>query len=84
MAAPNLNDPAERAAYLAELRQVARGTRVSGIALAMVGCGLAVARAYWLPQMPAIVPLVAIVTALGLMLIGIVRRTRWHLGRMKG
>lgn len=84
MAAPNLNDPAERAAYLAELKQVARGTRVSGIALAVLGCALSLVRAYWLPQMPAIIPLVVIALALGLMAIGIVRRTRWHLGRMKG
>lgn len=84
MAASNLNDPAERAAYLAELRQVARGTRIGGLALAVAGAGLAIVRAYWLPTLPALVPLAVIVTALGLILVGIVRRARWHLGRLRG
>lgn len=83
MAVPNLNDPAERAAYLTELRQVARGTRLSGLALAFLGALLATVRALWWPQLPAVVPLVVIVTALGLILVGIVRRTRWHFGRMR-
>lgn len=82
--APDLHDPAQRAAYLAELRQVARGTRNGGIALAALGLVLAIVRAFWLPQLPAVVPLVLIVTALGLMVIGIVRRLRWHLRRMRG
>lgn len=82
--APDLHDPAQRAAYLAELRQVARGTRNGGIALALLGFVLALVRAFWLPQLPAIVPLVLIVTALGLILIGIVRRLRWHMRRMRG
>lgn len=83
MARPDLNDPAERAAYLAELRRVGSGTRASGMAFAALGAGLAIVRAYWLPQLPAVVPLVVIVLALGLMLVGIVRRVRWHLGRMR-
>lgn len=84
MPAPNLHDPAERAAYLAELRQVARGTRTGGLALALLGVVTAVVRTVWWPQLPALVPLVLIVTALGLMLVGIVRRARWHLARMRG
>lgn len=84
MAKPNLHDPVERAAYLAEIRQVARGARLGGLVLAMVGAGLAILRAYWLPELPALVPLIVIATALGLILIGIVRRIRWHLKRMRG
>lgn len=83
MPAPDLNDPAERAAYLAELRQVGRGTRTSGLAFAAVGVGLAIAKAYWLPQLPTLIPLIAILLALGLMLIGIVRRVRWHVTRTR-
>ena len=83
MPAPNLNDPVERAAYLGEMRRVGRGTRASGMALAVLGAVLAVVRAYWLPELPELVPLTLILLALGLMLIGIVRRVRWHLGRMR-
>lgn len=84
MARPDLTDPAQRAAYLAELRQVARGTRTAGLAFAALGLVLALARAFWLPALPAVVPLAVIALSLGLMLLGIVRRTRWHLGRMRG
>ncbi|MES2755663.1 MAG: hypothetical protein V4659_13485 [Pseudomonadota bacterium] len=84
MTSPDLTDPATRAAYLAELRQVARGARLGGLTLAVVGAGLAVVRTYWLPQLPAWLPLAVIATALGLILIGIVRRTRWHLAHMGG
>lgn len=79
----NLDDPAQRAAYLAELRGVARTTRTAGVALATAGCGLAILRAVWLPALPALVPLTLIVTALGLLLIGIVRRVRWHWRRLR-
>lgn len=84
MPAPNLNDPVERAAYLAEMRRIGRGTRASGMALAVLGAGLAIIRAYWLPTLPQLIPLVLILLALGLMLIGIIRRVRWHVGRMRG
>lgn len=84
MPAPNLNDPAERAAYLGEMRRIGSGTRASGMALSVFGLTLAIVRAYWLPQLPELVPLVLILLALGLMMIGIIRRVRWHLGRMRG
>lgn len=79
----DLTDPAERAVYLSELRQVARGARLGGLALAVVGAGLALVRAVWRPDLPAVVPFTVIVTALGLILLGIVRRVRWHLTRLK-
>ena len=84
MRRPDLADPAERAAYIAELSQVSRGTRSVGLALAVAGAGLAVIRAVWLPRLPALVPLVLIVLALGLLAIGMVRRVRWHFGQLRG
>ncbi|WP_326523480.1 hypothetical protein [Sphingomonas sp.] len=83
-APPDLSDPAVRAAYRAELMHVAQGTRRLGFLLAGLGLIAAVLRGTALPGLPEIVPLVLIVTALGLMLIGIVRRTRYHLRRMRG
>ena len=84
MVRPDLADPAQRAAYVAELKQVASGTRSAGLALAFLGLLIAVVRAVWLPAIPAVVPMAVIALALGLLLLGIVRRVRWHLGRMKG
>jgi len=81
---PDLGDAAMRAQYRAELRQVAAGTRTAGLALAALGALAAVLRGTAAPWLPELVPLVLIVTALGLMLIGIVRRTRYHLRRMRG
>jgi hypothetical protein len=83
MPAPDLTDPAQRAAYVAELKQVARGTRSAGLALAFLGLVIAVVRAVWLPAIPAVIPMAVIALALGLLLLGIIRRVRWHLGRMK-
>lgn len=83
MPAPNLNDPVERVAYLAEMRRVGRGTRASGMAFAALGAGLAIMRAYWVPQLPELVPLALILLALGLMLIGIIRRVRWHMANVR-
>lgn len=81
---PNLADPAERARYIAELRHVALGPRRLGVALALLGVVAAILRGTAMPHLPELVPLVLIVTALGLMLLGIVRRTRYHLTRMRG
>lgn len=83
MPPPDLTDPTQRAAYVAELKQVARGTRSAGLALAFLGLALALVRALWLPAIPAVVPMAVIALALGLLLLGIVRRVRWHLGRMR-
>ncbi len=84
MPAPDLNDPAQLAAYRAELRHVARGTRSAGLMFAGLGLLAAVLRGTWAPWLPELVPVILIVTALGLMLIGIVRRTRYHLKRLRG
>ena len=84
MTKPDLNDPVERAAYLAEMRRIGSGTRAGGMAFAVLGVVAAIVRAYWLPQLPAVLPLALILLALGLMMIGVIRRVRWHLGRMRG
>ena len=81
---PDLNDPAELARYKAELRHVASGMRGAGFALAGLGVIAAVLRGTVAPWLPELVPLILIATALGLMLIGIVRRTRYHMRRMRG
>jgi histidine ammonia-lyase len=80
----DLSDPAVRARYITELRMVASGARRAGIMLAVLGVIAAVLRATVWPWMPELVPLVLIVTALGLMLLGIVRRIRYHLKRRRG
>ncbi|UIJ44576.1 hypothetical protein LZK98_16150 [Sphingomonas cannabina] len=80
---PDLGDPAELARYRHELRMVARGTRLSGIALALLGVLAAILRGSVLPSLPEVVPLALIVTALGLMLIGTWRRVRYHMQRMR-
>ncbi|HWK35718.1 hypothetical protein [Sphingomonas sp.] len=80
---PDLSDPVQLARYRAELRTVARGTRTMGIMLALVGVAAAILRGTVVPQLPEMVPLVLIVTALGLMLLGIVRRIRYHSARLR-
>ncbi len=81
---PELNDSAELARYRRELRAVGGGLRSGGIMLAVLGVIAAVLRGTAWPWLPELVPLVLIVTALGLMLLGIVRRTRYHLSRIRG
>ena len=83
MTAPRLDDPAELAAYRAELRHVARGTRTAGMALAFVGVLVALLRGSAWPWIPKAVPVTIIALALGLMVIGIVRRARYHLKRLR-
>lgn len=72
-------DPELLARYRAELRHAAAGPRNLGIAFALLGTIAAVVRMMWLPRLPELVPVTLIVVALGLMLLGIVRRTRYHL-----
>jgi len=83
MAPPNLKDPAERAAYRRELAGVARGIRLSGIALAAIGAMLV---ALQRREMLA-VPIWAAGSVLGigimLMITGIAARTRYHALRMR-
>ena len=84
MAKPNLNDPAERAAYRQELAGVARGVRYSGVGLAAVGALLAVIRSLYWREMPKWIPLLVIVAAFVLMSVAILIRVRHHARRMAG
>lgn len=78
-----LPDPDELARFRAELVHVARGPRRLGFLLAALGIVAAALRGTVIPGLPELVPLTLIVTALGLMLIGVGRRARYHLRRMR-
>jgi uncharacterized membrane protein len=80
---PNLSDPVELTAYRQELRGVARGVRSGGVLLAVLGAIAAAVRAWALPTIPALVPLVIVALAALLMLTGIALRTAYHVRRMK-
>uniref|UniRef100_UPI0035CA331A hypothetical protein n=1 Tax=uncultured Sphingomonas sp. TaxID=158754 RepID=UPI0035CA331A len=81
---PNLADPAERAAYQAELRMVARPIRWLGVALAVAGALLAALRARYWPHVPMILPLFLLGVAALHMLAGMVVRAKYHQARMRG
>ena len=59
------------------------GTERPAILLALAGVLLAVVRGLWLPALPKALPVALIALALGLLLIGIIRRVRWHLARRR-
>lgn len=83
MAAPNLEDPVERAAYRRELHGVARGVRRAG--LWCMAAGLMLIAAYRSNLAP--VPLWLAVSVVGfgamLMITGLAARTRYHSLRMR-
>lgn len=83
-APPNLDDPAERAAYRRELQGVARPIRYTGLSFALLGVLLALIRRLWFPDLPAIVPIAALGFGVLNMVAGIVLRTRYHQARMRG
>lgn len=80
---PDLNDPAARAAYRAELRGVAWPVRWLGVGIALLGVGAALAR-HWLPHIPVAIPVFLIAVAALHMAAGFVIRTRYHRLRMRG
>ena len=80
---PNLTDPAERAAYKAELKQIARPLRMGAVWLAVLGALLAALRAKMLP-MPIAVPAAVLGLAFFLMVLGITVRVKYHQRRMRG
>lgn len=80
---PNLSDPAERAAYRRELRGVARRTRFSGIAFALIGLALLYASKGAVdPRLLRTLGIVAITAGFGLMIFATMRRTLYHELRM--
>lgn len=80
---PNLNDPAERAAYKAELKQIVRPLRMGAVWLAVLGALLAALRAKVWP-MPIAVPAAVLGLAFFLMVLGITVRVKYHQRRMHG
>lgn len=81
---PNLTDPAELKAYRRELRGVARGWRYSGIALAVIGAALLVARSRHLIAVHVLVPILIVVVAIVLISVAILIRTTYHMRRLRG
>ncbi|MES2045286.1 MAG: hypothetical protein V4475_15545 [Pseudomonadota bacterium] len=77
---PNLADPVERAAYRRELRGLVPWVRYSGMALALLGAGIAVLEPTW----PGVIALVFIACGFAMMVAGIGIRTRYHKRRMRG
>jgi hypothetical protein len=80
---PRLNDPAERAAYRAELRRVARPIRLAAVWLAIAGALLAAIRMRLWP-MPIAVPAAVLACAFFLMVLGVTVRIKYHQRRMRG
>lgn len=83
MTPPDLKDPAQRAAYMQELRSVARGIRLTGLLLAFLGAGLAAARQYRFPELPGWLPVGVVGIGLMLMITAISARTSYHRQRMR-
>lgn len=80
---PDLNDPAQRAAYARELRAVARPIRLMGLGLAVLAVLAAAGRA-WVPRLPVVIPLFLLVVAALHLLAGVMIRLRYHQNRMRG
>jgi len=80
---PDLDDPAQRAAYKAELRMVARPIRYLGLALAVGAAVLAGLRARYWPNLPMILPLFLLGVAALHFVAGIVIRAKYHRARMR-
>lgn len=80
---PQLHDAAGRAAYVQELRSIARPLRLTGLAFLSLGLALGVARRLWWPEMPAAIPLAALALGVLNMLGGIAARTVYDARRMK-
>ena len=81
---PDLNDPAQLAAYRRELRIVARPVRYLGVLLAVTGAVLAALRSLYWPHFPAVIPLFLIVVAALHLVAGVMIRMKYHQARMRG
>lgn len=88
MTRPDLARPEGRRAYAAELRGVARGWRYTGLGLVTLGAiGLvAVARtdAPWGAGLLGPATIAALVVGWAIIIVAIVKRTRYHRRRMTG
>ena len=75
-------DPADVIRLRAELAYVTAPQRL-GFLLAVLGLMLAILRGTAMPGVPRLLPAAIILTALGLLAIGTIRRVRWHRRRMR-
>ncbi|WNO54754.1 hypothetical protein [Stakelama saccharophila] len=82
MSAPDLDDPAQRRAYVRELRGVGRPLRLAALAITLVGVFLAVAAR--MGRLPEWIPLLVILTGGAFMVAAVVQRTQYHRRRMRG
>ncbi len=80
---PDLSDPAQLTAYRRELRGVARGVRVGGVTITTIGAILAIVRAWAVPGIPRLVPIVIVALGVMLMLTAIALRSAYHARRMR-
>ena len=85
-APPDLTSPEGRAAYRRELNGIARRTRTLGVILALTGAGIGLTRFYMEPWPLWIrgLALALCLSGIVLLIIGVVRRTRYHLRRIAG
>lgn len=84
MPPPDLKDATQFAAYRRELRYVARPLRLAGMAFALLGVLLVVARVAWWPVMPVAIPAAALALGAFNMIAGMAIRTLYHARRMRG
>jgi hypothetical protein len=81
---PDLTDPAQRAAYRAELLAYRPWLRRSAVGLAVIGALYAIARVRLSLDWPAWPGRAAVVIGVALMLTAIALRSRYHRARMRG
>lgn len=88
MARPDLQTPEGRRAYVAELRGVARPWRYAGLGLVTLGAAglVQVARtdAPWAEGLLGPATLAALAVGWAVVIVAIVKRTRYHRRRMAG
>lgn len=84
MTPPDLSDPAQRAAYMRELRAIVRPIRIMGVVFAGVGLVFAILQRTRFPAIPTVIPLGLIAFGALHMVAGIAIRTKYHRKRMKG
>jgi hypothetical protein len=82
MAAPDLNDPAERERYFAELRNIGRPIRRTGLALALIGAVLVLLHKRHVLDLPIWVGVIVLGAGVMLMISGLQVRSRYHQLRM--
>ena len=81
---PDLDDPAQRAAYRRELRGIARPLRLTGLTFLTFGLLLGLASRLWWREMPVAIPVAALVLGAFNMIAAVAMRRLYHARRMRG